>query len=486
MLFFLMPFLSGVILCLLGKWEETRVRRIAALLSSLHLLMLVFPTAEGWIGKSWSLPWIPVLSIEIYLSIDSLSFIFLLLTALVVPVSILAREGSEIKSTRPPFFYALILWLQGLLFLFFSAKDLVLFIICWEAMLLPVYFLMVLRGDEANRRAAFQFLLYMMTGSSLLLLAVLTLYFSSTFPDAGSFRFEALAPFAEQFPQAIGVAVIFFVAFAVKTPLFPFHAWLPSTYANSPVEVTILLSALLSKAGIYGFLRIGGELFPHGLEVCAPWLIGCGLVGVLYGGCAAWMQEDYKRLLAYASLSHVNFLLLGVFLWQGVGREGAILQAFNHGITITGLFLVTGWLESRLGSTNLSLYQGVMQFMPHLSWVTFIFILSSIALPTTNTFVGEWLILLGLYDQSPILAAIAGLTVILSPMYMLFLMQRLYLGPSHSFQHTWRDMNYREWSVALPLIILIFGLGIYPKPALQLIAQQIEKGEPLTSTPEEM
>jgi NADH-quinone oxidoreductase subunit M len=303
----------------------------------------------------------------------------------------------------------------------------------------------------------------MIAGSTLMVAAVLSLYLVS-----GSFNLDVLANAA---PYAAWACAIFLLAFAVKTPLFPLHAWLPDAYCEAPAVGTILLSALLSKAGIYGFLRIGLELFPTLMREWSPLLLSLAIAGVFYGGLAAWMQNDFKRLIAYSSFSHVNFILAGLFVWNAPAQSGAVLQALNHGVTITALFLAAWWLEERIGTTAINKVKGYAKFMPHLCWLTLVFVLSNVALPGMNNFIGELMILLGLFRDNPWLAAILSLTVVLSVIYMLRWMQNVYFEAPSFFQERWVDISGKQFAMALPLVVLIFWVGVYPAPLLALIQQ---------------
>lgn len=469
LLLFLAPFLAGALVfifqCLSGK----NLKLLATVLSLIPLAMLLYGHTH-WIGEQINYPWLPTLSIEFHLSVDSLSLIFLFLTAIIIPISILAVQTDHLPS--PSMFYGLVLFLQGLLIGFFTAKDLAIFTILWESMLLPLYFIINLWGGPQRQMAAIKFLIYMIGGSALMVAAVLSLYFSA---GASTFNFNTLSNIAATAPYAALLCAIFLLAFAVKTPLFPFHAWLPDAYYQASTAGTILLSAVLSKAGIYGILRIGIGFFPALIKEWSPLLLGLAITGVFYGGLAAWMQKDYKRLIAYSSFSHVNFILVGLFVWDQPAQAGAILQSLNHAITITSLFLVAGWLEQRLGSTAIGPIGGLAKFMPHLCWMTLFFVLSSVALPGMNNFVGELMILFGLFRYNPWLAGFLTLSIILSVIYMLRWMQRLYFESPSFFQDQWVDIKMKDFAVALPLAALILWIGIYPAPILKQIEPAADK-----------
>jgi NADH-quinone oxidoreductase subunit M len=440
---------------------------------SLLPLAILLSTHKYLIGSSIDYDWIPALSIRLHLSIDALSLLFLYLTAIVIPISLLAVKTTDL--IHSPLFFALILFLQGLLIGFFTTRDLAVFTLFWEAMLIPLYFIISLWGGLNRYAASLKFILYMITGSALLIAAVLSLYFGLSSSQAGTFDMDTLAGISSQLPSAKWVLAIFLLAFAVKTPLFPFHAWLPDAYCQAPTAGTILLSAILSKAGIYGIVRIGMGLFPALLKEWSPLLLGFAIAGVLYGGLAAWAQKDYKRLIAYSSFSHVNMILAGLFIWSQPAQTGGILQALNHGLTITALFLTAGWLEERLGNTSLRSVSGLAKFLPHLCWLTLFFVLASIALPGTNNFIGELMILFGLFGESPWLAATLALTVILSAIYMLRYMQNIYFDAPGLFDKNWIDIRSKEFAIALPLAMLIVWIGLYPTPVLEQIKPAVEK-----------
>lgn len=457
---FAIPLMSSALMFLSPAISRKNFKRLAFGLSLLPLIILV-ANQPAWLGSSIQYAWLPALAIEFHLSIDSLSLLFLYLTALIVPISLFAVRSDQLP--YPNAFYGFVLLLQGLLIIFFTAEDLVVFTIFWEGMLLPLYFIINLWGSTQRQTAALKFLIYMIAGSVFMFAAVLALFFAA---GEETFNIAMLAKTSAAAPYAPWLCAIFLLAFAVKTPLFPFHAWLPDAYCAAPAAGTILLSAILSKAGIYGFLRIGMGLFPTFMKDWSPLLLGLAIAGVFYGGLAAWMQKDYKRLIAYSSFSHVNFILAGIFVWSQTAHSGALLQALNHGVTIAALFLVAFWLEERMGSTKIDQASGLAAYLPSLCWLTLFFVLSSVALPGTNNFVGELMILFGLFENNAWAAAFLALTVILSVVYMLRWMQKVYFEAPLKNGKSWNDIRFRELAMSLPLIFLILWIGIYPAPIL--------------------
>lgn len=456
------PFLSAAFIALLSRVNQSEIsKKTLAFLLSLLPLCILLGGYKKWNGTTIDIPWITALDFHFHLSVDPLSLIFVALTAIIIPIAILAVDTTF--STM--LFYTLILLLQGALFILFTARNLALFTIAWEAILLPIYFILLLWGGPGRQAAALQFFVYMIAGSALFVAAVLGLYFAT---PAATFNLDLLSQTASSSPYAPLFLAIFLLAFAVKTPLFPFHAWLPETYYQAPFAGSILLAALLAKAGIYGIARIGFGLFPDLMAACAPYLLGLAIVGALYAALAAWTQTDYKRLIAYSSLSHVNFILAGLFIASQVAMQGAILQAFNHGVTITALFLAAAWLQKRTLSTAFHSTSGITQVFPKLSWLTLVFVLSSIALPGTNNFVGEFLIFFGLIAKNVWATALLGLTIIFSAMYMLRWMEQVYYGElKETTISEVSDIGTKEFTMALPLLFLIFAVGIYPGPILQ-------------------
>lgn len=470
------PLVLSVFFMIAPQASGEGLRRLA-IIGAIIPLVLLLANHNGWIGSEISHTWFTKLPIHFNLGVDALSLVFLYLTALVVLFSLIAVR-TEIN-TSPRTFFSLVFLLEALLFAFFTSKDLVFFTIFWEAMLLPLYFIINIWGASGREGAAMKFLLYMIAGSALMVLAVLGVYFTG----AKSFDIEEIGATASASAYAPWLCGIFLLAFAVKTPLFPFHGWLPDAYTQAPTSGTILLSGILSKAGIYGILRVGMEFFPEILREWSPLLLGLSIAGVFYAGLAAWMQNDYKRLIAYSSFAHVNFILVGMFVWNEMARTGTILQAFNHGVTITALFLVAGWLEKRLGKTSMAQAGGLAKFMPHLCWLTLFFVLSSVALPGTNTFIGEFLILLGMFFHNPWVAGILSLTVVLSVIYMLRFMQKVYFEEPTFFQESWVDIGPKQFLIAAPLIALILWVGLFPSPFFDLIRPATVKSLSMENKP---
>lgn len=443
--FILIPFAAA----LLAFFYARLGRGAALLLSAIPLGLLL-------VGNDLpvTLPWISIYSIQFALKMDGVSRLFLYLVSLLIPI---VMYTSEEKSA-----YGWIFLVQGLLGGFFLASDLVLFTVFWEAMLLPLFFLILLYGGQKREEVAGQFLVYMLAGSCLLIASVVALYLTA---QPSTFSMVQLASQAGTFSPWVLAA--FLLAFAVKTPLFPFHAWLPNAYVEAPTGGTILLSALLSKAGIYGIYRIGYGFFPEVMLRYSIPLLCLAIIGVLYGGFLALKQTDFKRLIAYSSFSHVNFILAGMFAIPASAHQGALIQSFNHGVTICALFLVCDALQKRLSSYSLDKAGGLAAVVPKLAWSALFFTLASVALPGTSNFIGEALILFGVFIQNYWLAALLGLSMILSAAYMLRFYHRLFFGPAKT--STYADISYKEAVSYFVLIVLILLVGLYPSSLLKLL-----------------
>lgn len=467
---FVTPLLSSFALGFIPG-QGAFLKRTAAFLSALPLIILVSNHSE-WLGYEFATAWFPSLGINFYLHIDEISLLFLYLCALITPLSILCVD--PLKTEHQKSLYFLILVLQSFVIIFFSTRDLAVFTVFWEAMLLPLYFIILIWGKKERQKAALKFLVYMIAGSVLMIAAVIALYVQSVSAfGEGTFDLETLALMTTRLPMAPWIIIAFLLAFAVKSPLFPFHAWLPDAYCEAPTSGTILLAALLSKAGIYGFLRIGLGLFPQFMQEWSLFLLLFAVVGVFYGAFAAWQQSDFKRAIAYSSFSHVNFVLIALFTWQQTSHIGAILQALNHGITIAALFLVASWVEERLASSTIP-SQGIGSLFPRLCWISVFFAAAAVALPGTNNFVGEFLILLGLFAVNPWICAVLALSVVFSAVYMLRLLRKIYFGPQMQKLPA-DDINRSQFCVALGLASLILILGIYPQVALSYIKPAAQK-----------
>lgn len=409
--------------------------------------------------------WAPGLGIAYHVGVDGISLLLVGLTALTFPVALLASWSSVTEQVKG--FTVAMLLLETAVLGTFLALDLVLFFVFWEAVLVPMYFLIGLWGGPARTYAANKFLLYTMAGSAFMLVAIVALYILA---PAGERTFDLLTL------QAAGVGGpagrwlfwAFTGAFAVKVPVWPLHTWLPDAHVEAPTPGSVVLAALLLKMGAYGLVRFSLGLFPEAAAAFAPVMALLGIVGIVYGGIVSWAQADLKRLVAYSSVSHLGFVTLGIFAMNPEGLQGAVLQMVNHGISTGALFLIVGVLYDRLHTRQLADYGGVAARMPRFAAICTIVMLSSAALPGTNGFVGEFLILLGAVRRTLLGTVVAASGVVLSAVYLLWAYQQVMQGPLRA-RHPERltEVGAREALVFAPLVALIFAIGLAPGPVLR-------------------
>ncbi len=456
--------LIGAVLCLLIKSESARWLAlgvtVADFLCSLPLWWLFDPsTAEMQFVERAT--WITSPPIQYSLGLDGISFPLLLLTTLLMPFCVLVSWTSI--EARVQQFMAMLLVMETAMLGVFVALDFVLFYVFWEAMLIPMYLLIGVWGGPNRLYAAIKFFLYTLAGSLLLLVAILALYFH------GGQTFDIIALSRGTYGASLQTLLFlaFFAAFAVKVPMFPFHTWLPDAHVEAPTAGSVILASVLLKMGTYGFLRFTLPMLPDATATFTPAMIALSIVAIIYGAYMALAQTDLKKLIAYSSVSHMGFVTLGIFVLNIQGIEGAVMQMVNHGITTGGLFLCVGILYERTHSRQILDNAGLVGPMPRYALFFMIFTLSSLGLPGTNSFVGEFLVLAGTFLWSKGATALAALGIILAAAYMLWLAQRMIFGvPSPHFRARLLDLNGREIVTLVPLIVLVFVIGIFPNPLL--------------------
>jgi NADH-quinone oxidoreductase subunit M len=462
----------GAALVMAVPRERTTLIRWLALLASLATLAVVvrlfftFDPASAQMQFLDRRAWVPALGIGYVVGVDGISLLLVALTAIIFPVALLSSWGSIAEKVKE--FTVAMLILETATVGTFLSLDLVLFYVFWEAVLIPMYFLIGIWGGPNRTYAAVKFILYTMAASVLMLVAIVALYLAAAPPGGRTFDLLVLQEAA--LPLALGrwLFAAFTLAFAVKVPLWPLHTWLPDAHVEAPTAGSVILAAILLKLGTYGFLRFSLGLFPEAAVAAAPLLLILALVGIIYGGVVSWAQPDLKRLVAFSSVSHLGFVTLGIFAFTTEALQGALLQMVNHGISTGGLFLVVGVLYDRLHSRAMADYGGVAALMPRFAAIFMIVLLSSAALPATNGFVGEFLILLGVFRRHPAIAAVAVAGVVLSVIYLLWAYQRVMQGPlTAQRQERLVEVGARETLLFVPLIVLIFWIGIYPSPLLR-------------------
>jgi NADH-quinone oxidoreductase subunit M len=414
--------------------------------------------------------WIPSLGISYQLGVDGISLILILLSVLLVPIVIVAgwneSEGGRFSLKT---FYILILVLETMMIGVFAATDVFLFYVFFEAMLVPVYFLIGGYGSGARQAAAVKFLLYSLFGGLLMLASIIGIFVISGNQIGRTFDITALSTLEIDSTTQNFLFLGFFIAFAIKAPLWPLHTWLPDAAKSATPGTSVLLLGVLDKVGTFGMIRYCVELFPDASKTFTPLIITLAVISILYGAFLAIGQKDIKSLIAFTSISHFGFITLGFFAMTTQSNSGATLYMFNHGISTAALFLTAGWMISRRGSSTIADFGGLQRVTPILAWSFFIAGLSSLALPGLSSFVSEFLVLVGTYTRYPAAAVIATFGIILAALYILIPVQKALHGPTTTGNENLPDLNRREIAAIAPVIALIVALGFYPKPALEII-----------------
>ncbi len=470
-----LPLAGALITLLLGRNRTAvKVWALSVALANLVLACILwglFDYAETGMQFVDRFTWIELLGVDYYLGLDGVNLWLVLLTAFLTPVAVLvswrfldSRPAAEARS----YFFFLLALESGVLGVF-AAVDLVLFFIFWEAMLVPMYFLIGRWGGERRQYATLKFVLYTMAGSALMLVAIIALA-ALHFRATGILTFDLLTLYGHnlQWAAQVWLFLAFLLAFAVKAPVWPLHTWLPDAYVESPTPVTVLLAGVLSKMAIYGLIRFCLPLFPDAVEAARPWVWLLAIVGILYGSLLALVQRDMKRLVAFSSLAHMGMIVAGVLAANAQGVQGALLQSVSHGLTVSALFIAVGYLESRRGTRQLDDFGGLWKSMPVFGTILLTIILASIGLPGLSGFPGEFTILVGIFRESAAAAVFATLGIVLGAWYMLNLFRKAFAGPVQRAENrTLPDLRRREALVMGPLVILMFVIGILPNLILR-------------------
>ncbi|PDV86701.1 NADH-quinone oxidoreductase subunit M [Rhizobium sp. H4] len=432
---------------------------------ALCIAMLVgFDTTTHAMQFTETRPWVPALGITYALGIDGISALFVFLTALLGSTCVLASWVAIDRNVKE--FMVSLLAMEALMLGVFCALDLFLFYVFWEAMLIPMYLIIGVWGGDGRIYAAFKFFLYTLAGSVLFLVGIIVLYFN------GGETFDILALTAQDLPFRVQAWLFFafLVAFAVKVPMVPVHTWLPDAHVQAPTAGSIILAGVLLKMGAYGFLRFSLPMLPEASVYYSTLMLSLSALAIVYGGLLALAQDDLKKLVAYSSISHMGFVTMGIFALNLRGLEGGILQMFNHGVTTGALFLFVGLIYERTHTRSIADYGGLMKTAPVYTAFLTLFILSSMALPGTNSFVGELLVLSGGFAANLAVGAAAVLGALLGAAYLLGMYGKVALGPvSASARFKIRDVNAREIAAILPLTVFVLWVGLYPKPFLNII-----------------
>jgi NADH-quinone oxidoreductase subunit M len=480
------PLLGVLVILFINAEAKTLIRWVALVTSLITFglslwVLTMFDASNVNLQLVARYDWITVAgwNIQYFLGIDGLSILLVLLTAFLTPISILSTWTAIEERVKDfmIFFLLLEVGMSGV----FLAQDLFLFYIFWEFTLVPMYFLIGIWGGPRRIYAAIKFFLYTMAGSILMLLAILWLGINGQTFSVPDLVAQGGIPANIQW----WLFLAFTAAFAIKVPMWPLHSWLPDAHVEAPTAGSVILAGVLLKMGTYGFLRFNLPLFPEAAVRAAPWIALFATIGILYGAMVSYAQSDVKKLVAYSSVSHLGFVMLGLFAMNPQGVAGAILQMINHGLSTGALFLLVGMIYEQTHTREIKVYGGLWKITPVFGSIMLIVSLSSMGLPGLNGFVGEFTILLGAFGSraigSTVFAIVSALGVIMAAVYILYMFQRMFLGPQGEIVeevkrhgHALRDLNWREIITVAPLLIFIFWIGLYPKPFFALMAPAVE------------
>ncbi|SFC57615.1 NADH-quinone oxidoreductase subunit M [Parapedobacter composti] len=459
----LLPVLGALVLAFV---RQAKTAKQLALLLSLVTLACTIPFWVGFVPDAsmqfeQRFAWIPALGIHFHIGIDGISLPLVLLTNGLIPLIILAAFNYDYKGG----FYALVLFMQAGLLLVFTALDAFAFYVGWEVALIPIYFICALWGGENRIRVTLKFFIYTFLGSLFMLVAIIYLHLQV---PSGDYALASFYQLALDSGTQRWIFWAFFLAFAIKMPIFPFHTWQPDTYTEAPTAGTMLLAGIMLKMGVYGVIRWLIPVAPLGFAAYGQLALVLCVIGVVYASIIAFRQQDVKRLVAYSSIAHVGLIGAGVFAWNVQGVQGAIIQMVNHGINVVGLFFVLDIVIRRLGTRELAAMGGIAKPAPALAVMFLILVMGAVGLPLTNGFIGEFLLLLGIYEYGIWYAAFGGLTLILGAVYMLRLYQNSMLGDVNAQTAVFPDVKGTEWAVLTILVVLVVGIGVYPKSLLDV------------------
>lgn len=467
------PLIGAGLILLTPKYLEKWVRWIAlaatAAVGILSLCILKgFDPSNPGFQLTEKFIWIPQMNVHYFVGVDGISITMILLTAL---VSILACAGSFGIKERQKEYYFLYLLLETGMLGTFLALDLFLFYIFWEVVLVPMYFLIGIWGGPRREYAAIKFFLYTLAGSLLMLLGILALYFN-TVPHTFDMVQLMAAEHSVRLQKFLFLA--FFIGFAIKVPVFPFHTWLPDAHVEAPTPISVILAGVLLKMGTYGFFRFSYPLFPDATIWFQPYMAVLAVIGIVYGGFVAMAQTDFKKMVAYSSVSHMGFVLLGLAALTANGLNGALLQMFNHGVITSGLFLLVGVLYDRAHTRDMNGFGGLAAQVPWYAGILVFFSLASLGLPGMSGFISEFLVLLGSFQYSKLFTALATLGIILAAAYLLIMVRKVLLGPLNEKWKGLQEINAREIFTLVPLMILILYVGLYPNGILNLMIPAVK------------
>ena len=476
-----LPLISALLVAFIPSKNTELIKRAtfaATLVVAIASIFLATGFDKNVTGMQYvqSNTWIEAFNINFAVGIDGISLVLILLSTILVPIVILATwHESDLGRWSSKSFYILILVLETLMIGVFAATDLFLFYVFFEAMLIPIYFLIGGYGSGNKSAAAVKFLLYSLFGGLLMLASVIGLYVIAGNQIGATFDLTQLATLEIDSNTQNLLFLGFFIAFAIKAPLWPFHTWLPDAAKAATPGTSVLLLGVLDKVGTYGMIRFCIALFPDASKTFTPLIITLAVISIIYGAFMAIGQKDIKGLIAFTSISHFGFITMGIFAMTTQGMSGANLYMVNHGFSTAALFLVAGWMLMRRGSSTIADFGGLQRVTPVMAWTFFIAGMSGLALPGLSSFVSEFLVLVGTYTRYPVAAVIGTLGIVLAALYILIPIQKTLHGPITSGNENLKDLNLREKIAIAPVILIIVVMGFYPKPVLDIINPTAEK-----------
>ncbi len=473
------PLLGALAIALfVPKSNESAIKWIANVVAfvdfALSLVLLQgFDATSTQLQHVTKVSWIPTLGVEYFIGIDGISLLLVILTTALGFISVLS-SWTYIEKRIKEYYVALLLLQTGILGVFVSF-DFFLFYVFWEVMLVPMYFLIGIWGGSNKLYAAIKFFLYTLFGSVLMLLGIISLYLYNA-SITGEYTFNILEYYQLSVPVDTQwwIFLAFFLGFAIKVPMFPFHTWLPDAHVQAPTAGSVILAGVLLKMGTYGFIRFSLPILPDATRQFVPFIAVLSIIAIIYGGLVALMQKDWKSLVAYSSVSHMGFITLGIFMLNPVGLQGGIFQMLAHGVATGGLFLIVGLIYERMHTREIARFSGIAHVMPVFATLFAIIALASLGMPTLNGFIGEFLVLAGTFQESHQYAFFAVWGVVLAAAYLLWLYQRVMLGEIKDETIAGlQDLNIREAATLIPLVIAAIVMGLYPKPFLEMIEEPV-------------
>jgi len=488
--FIVIPMVGGLIAWMVERFNPVLPRWISAFALLVNLCLTIVIWIESSNGTTaatspwllqYTIPWIPSFGITFSLALDGLSLLMLMLTFFLGVLAVLT-SWNEIQY-RIGFFHFNLLWVLAGITGVFITMDLFLFYFFWEVMLIPMYLLIGIWGHENRRYAAYKFFIFTQASGLLMFLAILGLYYVHG-NQSGVFTFDYFQLLGTRFEGETGLWLMlgFLAAFIVKLPVVPFHSWLPDAHSEAPTAGSLILAGLLLKTGAYGLLRFVVPLFPNESHQIAPWAMLLGVIGILYGALLAFSQTDLKRLVAYTSVSHMGFVILGVFAFNELALQGVVMQMITHGISTGALFILAGCIYERIHTRNVDLMGGFWAQMPFMGTIGLVFAMASLGLPGLGNFVAEFLTLIGAWKADHTLTILATVGLVAATVYSLRIVQKVFHGPEERV-HTLHDLSPREKLILIPLVVAIIWLGVFPQPVLNMSRQSVQSSISRTEIP---